>query len=1231
MDTNRIKRFATEARNKLKEGIAAKIRTLGFDKKGHVAEEHRPQLMQGATHWNGQLLPETFYHQWTSLYNRIQQKGINEVYEEAAYTWFNRLCAIRILQKNDLCAPVLDYTDAARTPFIVDEARQGRIPDMNNEMSSRLSDLLDDDTKVTEQFAVLINAWCHDNPIIYRCFGAMADYTELLLPNNILTEGGFVDMLNHTDFITEADYRSPELIGWLYQFYIAERKDEVFAKKGKFEADEIPAATQIFTPNWIVKYMVQNTVGRIYLDNNPYETQLQKKWQYLVEPSEKPSANSVLKYDELTDLRVADLACGSGHILNECFDLLYDLYIAEGYVRGEAIENIFRHNLTGVDLDTRAKQLATFALLLKACQKDNAFADGHCLPRVLDMTGIVPDMNEQELSDACLRFIGGYENVAGEMLEQDFELLRDADNLGSIMKFNDDEDYLVMLRYHYEDWTERGIEDCPEDIKVLIPGVRLILALTDKYHALVMNPPYMGSGNMNVTLSKYVKDEYEEGKADLATVFVQMMAERTIEHGSYAFIIPPSWMFLSTFEKLRKNIIENNSIQSLLHLSRGVFGADFGASSAVIQNADNKEARGTYFRLVERTFQEFEQSHLRMLFEQTLANHDFKYRFKDYTKEVTELPYSEDGNRIYYPNVSQQDFEKIPGSPIGYWLSIQIFSIFENCDSVNTYGDPRQGLATGDNNRFLRLWFEISFGKSYHFADNYIDAINSGHKWFPCTKGGGFRKWYGNKDYFIAFDEDNFTALSNSGNHLPSRDFYFHEGLSWSTISSDPIAFRYTNNSIFETKGSICFPRIGTDINCLIAYLNSCVVQKMLGVISPTLDYHEGPLRKVPCRKPNNERLGEIAKCNIEISRLDWDAHETSWDFESNPLLAVDEETHIDNIHHEIERHEKETGEHICIDPAAPELDSLEWRMQQYKQKWEHLFMQLHENEEELNRQFIDIYGLQDELTPDVPLDEITILQQGEIWLAPCPGSDSMYGATIEWNEDVVMKQFISYAVGCMMGRYRLDKKGLHIAHPNPTAEETAPYIYNKVEFEIDEDGIIPLMPNDCGFSDNASNRFADFVRIALGDEKHVENLNFVEKCLGKSVEQYFVKDFWKDHKKMYQNRPIYWLFASKKGAFQCIAYMHRMNAYTAEHIRAKYLLPYIEHQKAKLLDLASRIASLTTAETKQLQQLTKILEECLEYHERLQVVAEQAIAFDLDDGVVVNYAKFGDVLQKIK
>ena len=1237
MDTNRIKRFATEARNKLKEGIAAKIRTLGFDKKGDVAEEHRPQLMQGGTHWNGQLLPETFYHQWTSLYNRIQQKGISEVYEEAAYTWFNRLCAIRILQKNDLCAPVLDYTDAARTPFIVDEARQGRIPEMNNEMRSRLSDLLDDDTKVTEQFAVLINAWCHDNPIIHSCFGAMADYTELLLPNNILTEGGFVDLLNHTDFITDADYRSPELIGWLYQFYISERKDEVFAKKGKFEADEIPAATQIFTPNWIVKYMVQNTVGRIYLDNNPYETQLQKKWQYLVEPSEKTSSNSVLKYDELTDLRVADLACGSGHILNECFDLLYDLYIAEGYGRGEAIENIFRHNLTGVDLDTRAKQLATFALLLKACQKDNAFAVAHCLPNVLDMTGVVPKMNKQELSDACLRFIGGYENVAGEMLEQDFELLRDAENLGSIMKFNDDEDYLAMLRDHYDDWTDGGIEDCPEEIKALIPGVRLILALTDKYHALVMNPPYMGGGNMNATLSKYVKDNYEEGKADMMTVFM-VVAENHIEkNGKIGMITLPSWLFLSTFENLRKNIVVNYHIDSLLHMGRGIFGIDWGSTAFVVSNCIN-HAGGTYFRLHKRNFQHIYYYHIEQLFLKALNNHNFKYDFDSYrdddvvSKDII-FESSETGLQIYYPNVSQQDFEKIPGCPIGYWVSEKLLNIYEG-DKISDYYIVKEGLKTGDNERFIRLWHEISYYE-----------LNL--KWFPHTKGGCFRRWYGNNDSVLNFENKGKELTNFKGSSVTGIENYFKKYITYGRIGSGKFSSRYTPEGFIPNMAGLSIVSDNeTNLYSILGISNSKLFQILLGIQNPTLNNPPGVIAKMPYLKIGTD-INSVVFQNISISKIDWDAHETSWDFETNPLLAVDTDTYIDNIHHVIERHEKETGEHICIDPAAPELDSLEWRMEQYKQKWEHLFMQLHENEEELNRQFIDIYGLQDELTPDVSLDEITILQQGEIKITDqyeLSDSDGSVFAdsdgavltttgdlSLDWQDDVVMKQFISYAVGCMMGRYRLDKKGLHIAHPNPTAEETAPYIYNKVEFEIDEDGIIPLMPNDCGFSDNASNRFADFVRIALGDEKHVENLNFVEKCLGKSVEQYFVKDFWKDHKKMYQNRPIYWLFASKKGAFQCIAYMHRMNAYTAERIRAKYLLPYIETLQARITDLDARRSELTTRETKQLQQLTKTLEECQEYHDRLQVVAEQAIGFDLDDGVVVNYTKFGDVVQKIK
>ena len=994
MDTNRLKRFATEARNILMQGVAHRLSALGFLPDGSVTEE--PQQQGGGATFMGDTVTQDFFDKWHSLHRAVTERSVAKVAEEAAYTWFNRLVAIRILVKNGLAAPVLEYeSEDVLVPLLVSEARQGRLPEMDADSLRKLTALLEDDSKTSEQFALLIVAYCHGNPIINKCFGRISDYTELLLPSNILTEGGFVYLLNHTEFIAEEDFRSPELIGWLYQFYISERKDEVFAKKGKFEADEIPAATQIFTPNWIVKYMVQNTVGRIYLDNNPYETELKEKWKYLVEPSTpakpiinsqppaKPIINSklyIINYSDLEELKVGDLACGSGHILNECFDLLYDLYIAEGYGRGKAIENIFRHNLTGVDLDTRAKQLATFSLLLKACQKDNSFADGHCLPNVLDMP---------EPEDSLNHFFGVFMHDMGEhshALLEAVKLCNQAHDLGSIMKFDITEQDRKDLAFCIERWEQEHetheLNHNANDVAI----AKLILALTDKYHALVMNPPYMGGGNMNATLSKYVKEEYEDGKADLATVFVQMMAERTFKNGSYAFIIPPSWMFLSTFEKLRKNIIENNSIQSLLHLSRGVFGADFGASSVVIQNAANQEARGTYFRLVERTFQEFEQSHLRMLFEQTLANHDFKYRFKDYTKEVTELPYSEDGNRIYYPNVNQQDFEKIPGCPIGYWVSEKMIEAF-SYELINTYATPRAGLATGDNNTFQRLWHEVSFQNIGFNVTDCNETLSLNTKWYPCLSGGRSRKWGSHIEYIVNWQNNGYDLkhFVGSNGKLASRpqntQFYFKEGLTWNKISSNEFCVRYKSvGSIFDDTSRCAFVEERDRLYFTIGLLCSKVCMEYLKIFNPTMSFTNGDINRIPLIFANNyESIDNIVEQNISISKQDWDAHETSWDFEENPLLAVDEETYIDNIHHEIERHEKETGERICIDPAAPKLDNLEWRMEQYKQKWEHLFMQLHENEEELNRQFIDIYGLQDELTPDVPLDEITILQQGEV------------------------------------------------------------------------------------------------------------------------------------------------------------------------------------------------------------------------------------------------------------
>lgn len=976
MDTNRIKRFATEARNILKAGIAAKITTLGFDKNGNVAEANKPQLMQGGSLWNEQLQTEGFYYQWMSLYNRIQQKGISEVYEEAAYTWFNRLCAIRILQKNNLCSPVLAYADAARTPVIVDEARQGRIPQMKEELRQRLVELLDDDTKVTEQFAILITAWCHDNPIINQCFGSIADYTELLLPNNILAEGGFVDMLNHTEFITDEAFQSPELIGWLYQFYISERKDEVFAKKGKFEADEIPAATQIFTPNWIVKYMVQNTVGRIYLDNNPYETQLQKKWRYLIYNSEckiynsgaanttaQPIINSKLytiNYSSLEELKVADLACGSGHILNECFDLLYDLYIAEGYGRGEAVENIFRHNLTGIDLDTRAKQLSQFALLLKACQKDAAFADAHCLPNVLTM----PVCDSYTIKDTLGHFVCAYHldwiNLDRKELEDAFDLMKDADSLGSIMRFEisqDTREHLVEAVNAYDAEPKYA-----EAFMNLIDGFRLILALTENYHALVMNPPYMGGGKMNSVLSKYVKDNYEEGKADLFSVFMQMGMERLIDGGKMAQINMQSWMFLSSFEKLRTQFLTHYNIDNMLHLGPRTFDE---LSGEVVQNTafvlskhEPSEQGGVYYRLVDGKNCADKE---RLFIEAKQGNGTAIINSKSYT--------------VNYPNVEQKNFEKIPGCPIGYWVSEKMIETMASKQAIDNYYFCREGLHTTDNKKYVRLWQEVAYTNIAFDCNEYCDVDSKG-TWVPYNKGGGFRRWYGLNENVVAFDKKNRDEMASLPFHVrPSESLYFKEGGTWSAISSGKFSIRYyPKGFLFDAGGQVA---VGDNIEYLIGYLNSKLFDVIAKLTMPTINFKCGVVKTLP--NLSVERLQPIVGDCIKLSKQDWDAHETSWDFQRNELLSIDADTYMENIDYKIEKHFEETGEHIDLSPTAPQLGSLEWRMEQYKTKWERKFMQLHKNEEELNRQFIDIYGLQDELTPDVPLNEITILQQGEI------------------------------------------------------------------------------------------------------------------------------------------------------------------------------------------------------------------------------------------------------------
>ena len=732
MDTNKLKKFATEARNRLKAGIAAKIITLGFDKNGRVPDHMHPQLMQGGSLWNGRLETEGFYHQWQALYSRVQQKGIKEVYEEAAYTWFNRLVAIRILQKNGLIEPVLAYVDEARTPRIVDEARMGRMPQMQERQRQLLMDLLDDDSRVTEQFAILITAFCHDNPILFRCFGAMSDYTELLLPNDILTEGGFVDLLNHTEFISDEDYRSPELIGWLYQFYISERKDEVFAKKGKYDADEIPAATQIFTPNWIVKYMVQNTIGRIYLDNNPSAaSEFKPKWQYLVEPSAPTPKECIYKFKELTELLTGDLACGSGHILNECFDLLYDLYIYEGYSRKEAIENIFKKNLRGIDLDTRAKQLSMFALLLKACQKDASFADAHVLPQVFDMpqpyggaTGQKMKCGYQTLIETLFRGPASAKEL--DQMAGCMSLFDHAESLGSIMKFELSDELRERLRQSVVYWDSQ--ESVPDYLADEMPIFRMILVLTDKYSALVMNPPYMGGGNMNQELSDYVKRHYEEGKADLFSTFMLLAIDRLANKGKYGMINMHSWMFLSSFEKLRKSLLDNYHIDSLLHLGPRTFDE---LSGEVVQNAAFVVSKVSFASVSSKetnssqggnnSFPAWEQNVPKVGINGEVRPNDAGTYFRlvdgkncgDKERMFLDAQINH-ADRVYFAQIEQTSFEVITGSIIGYWISNNLRAIFSN-NKIQDIADDREVKVLGL--RFIHRENEFFYGRSMDAVD----------------------------------------------------------------------------------------------------------------------------------------------------------------------------------------------------------------------------------------------------------------------------------------------------------------------------------------------------------------------------------------------------------------------------------------------------------------------------------------------------------------------------------
>lgn len=1191
MDTGKLKRFAAEARVNLMEGVRRKLRVLGFDENGHIGVE--PELLQGATLYKGEEYPEAFYHQWRALKERIASHGVREVVEEAAYTWFNRMMAIRILTKNELCEPILmTEGSASGYPLLLEAARMGRVPEMNAQERRRFDKLMEDDNLTSEQFSLLLTVWCHDNPIINACFGSINGYAELLLPDNIIRPDGFIALLNNTGFITDEDFKSAELIGWLYQFYISERKDEVM-KKQKYAADEIPAATQIFTPNWIVKYMVENTI----LPQVEASEEILEDAKYLVK---NPDAKPCEKVD-LEDFKVADFACGSGHILNECFDLLFALYRDEAYSRKEAIEAIFTKNLLGIDIDLRAKQLAMFALLLKACQKDASFADAHCLPRVMT----VPCLDKEyfyvagELDPKSYLhhfFLGSETPDCSKELSEAIITLKDADVLGSIIKFDISGSTRRQLSETIAHWKLQ--RDIPHAIQIGLPVMEFILALTDSYDAIVMNPPYMPTNKIE-SLSAYVNKHYKKGKADLFAVFMMVCMDRLIDGGRMGMINMQSWMFLSSFESLRELFLKEYTLSSMLHLGPRTFDE---LSGEVVQNTTfvlekvtpTEETTGVYYRLVDG------------------KNCGFK-----------EEMFIIRANRYI---VEQNQFEKIPGIPIAYWISNTMREIFRN-DKISSFGISEGQNITGDNNRYLRFFWEVN-----------SKTVGKGNKWVPTAKGGSFRRWYGNIiDVMDWSPQAREEYRTNPIARIQSPYLWYREGITWNLVSGDGTGFRVlTSESLFNKAApTILFRDNKLEYkNYLLGFLNTHITMNLLSLLNPTINTNIAEVFALPIIVKDVDAVSGLVDTNISISKADWDVHETSWDFEKNPLIF--------SI--------KDNGWGTLEDSVAD-----------YEQVWTNRFKQLHANEEELNRKFIEIYGLQDELDPHVEYEDITILQQGEInFYRPTHGLDAFssveeakkWGTVLEdeemvvahqsvlsWNDDVIIKQLISYIVGCYMGRYRLDKPGLAIAHPNPAEEELADYAFSITEnetFKIDPDAIIPVLPADAPFYDNLVNYVSNFIRKVWGADTHTENMNFIDRCLGKPLNDFLMKDFWKYHKKMYQNRPIYWEFASPKGAFRALVYAHRMDRFTVEVLRSKYLLPYINFIEQKIVNFEARVTDLSTAERRELDNLRKkTLPELREYHDRVQQVAAETAArdtvFDLDDGIIKNHALFGSIVTKLK
>jgi hypothetical protein len=1275
MDTSGLESFAQTLRTELLSGVRQRLRYWGFQDDGSV--EETPEEVEGGYIFRGEVHNDPGVpKKWRALKNAVNRHNVDHVAEEAAYTWFNRLVAIRILEKNGYVPRKLGYAEETTQPAVLYRAKQNEVFDVVDEQGEqdvREAILESDDDRAFRQLLIGV---CHDNDLINDVFGRLNDFTELLLPTGLLQPDGVIDELVTTGAISDEDYEQVELTGWLYQFYISEKKDEVYDSSGKFQPEDIPAATQIFTPRWIVRYMVENTIGKQWLEKYP-DSPLRDEMEYLVENNdedvevrENGGVGEQMEvfdegdngdvgepiFDDLSELELFDPAAGSGHILVVGFDLLMEMYRERGYTDREAVEQILTENLKGLEIDRRAAQLARFALLMKAAQYDRRALDRDDLrPEVYAMPEPRTSSGEGPFSKMELRSYLGDDvfDAHGAEVKEALDLISEhGQNAGSALKLDlseDAHDELVQCVTRWEEKTVNGTAQLDEQAlhQELRAYLKPLLLLAQQYPAVATNPPYASGGNINKPLKKFLERHYPDGKKDLFATFMEVLPDHTWKHGRFAFITPPNWMFLNSFKSLRLRYINNYFFESLLHLSRGIFGADFGSVATTVQKAQQSGGSGTYFRLIERTFQEFNVEHLHALFRRVIENPDFRYDFSNYEKDSSIPKESDpDGQKLLHSGVDQRDFQKIPDAPIAYWAPDRVIEVFENFASLSELAEPRAGLQTGDNKRFLRQWYEVSTGRLELRCEGRDESKKSGARWFPINHGGSYRKWFGNNTFVVNWENDGEEIIeyaeslySSASRSVKNTKYYFKEGITWGAISSDRFSVRYfPKGFIFSNAGFCAFSQKDT-LKYLSLFLNSNSAKYLLSILSPTLNYNVGHIKSLPVVDGGVEDqvVNRLSSSNIDVAKRDWDSREMSWHFNQPPIVEQN-------------------------------VPSLEAAYNAWTEQATDDFFQLHANEEELNELFIDLYGLVDELSPRVALDDITILvdeldrdaledlddERHEL------SDDELRQRFLQDDPDealfkveVPIRQFLSYGVGVMLGRYRLGHDGLHIAHPNPSGDELAPYEVpvplsgsesnGTEQFEIDDDAIVPLMGRDSPFSDDAIHRMRDIVRLIWGEETLTENLNFINHALSvgrsrglkrdyeKTMEEWLVGDFWDWHKSLYSvpyygKKPIYWLFQSPEGHFQVIVYMHRMDKYTPQRVRQDYLQRYQEWLRREIESLESQgEETLSKDQSKRLDTLRAAAADCRDYDAILKDVADQQIEIDLDDGVQNNYPKFGD------